>query len=348
MEHVSVMEWAEMRLQFLITILALVVLDFVVMSTYVTKGFSSTMMRYYGAKIAVHTAAGMTLLAVGVAGLAASLPADLAYSLPFGCWLDVVRVCEIVLGTAVVVAGCTSLALARYTSGYEGYNWAGYSLYTLLWISSGLRLFAPPGSSARPRADPLELSTSSGREMYVCFVVSHAFLFCRIFTVGLKPLGLGFKMTYAVGTAVATLVTLVIAYGKWGAQAWGASNVACLLVQLSGAGDWIHARGVRAIAGKSKKKTSGEEFPSGGSVCMFATAQLPAGGGQCRRHLKDAPARRQRACSDVQKHQEEEEEELEAYSAGSISTLRLRAASADAISNLRLRDALAALVPLSQ
>jgi len=246
--------WMDVHGRSMFQVVGLLLLDFLFVGVYATKGFSGTMNRYYGYKIAAHTASGMVLLLAASVGLAAAAFADMdrGWSLPWGSWLRLVRLCEVVLGLSTIAAGATALALARYTSGLKGYNWAGYTLYSLLWISTGLRLLSMPGSSLRAR-EPLEVQNDSHwQDIYTCFVVTHAFIFCRIFTVAFKPLGMGYNITYAVGTAVATLATLAMAYGMWGVQAWAVSNIACVSAEWAGTGEYAHTRGAHNSLASSR------------------------------------------------------------------------------------------------
>ena len=133
-EDMSLMRWVEDKVPCLTSFLFLCVLDVVVMAVYIKKGFSGHLMRWCGAKIAVHTAAGLALLSMRIVGLTLPLPVDVGVDgIPgVATWSDVVRLCEVVLGVAVVVAGTSSLALARHTQGHKGCCWSGCSLYTLL------------------------------------------------------------------------------------------------------------------------------------------------------------------------------------------------------------------------
>eukprot|EP00656_Telonema_subtile_P002547 TRINITY_DN11137_c0_g1_i1.p1 TRINITY_DN11137_c0_g1~~TRINITY_DN11137_c0_g1_i1.p1 ORF type:complete len:271 (-),score=65.32 TRINITY_DN11137_c0_g1_i1:236-1048(-) len=232
--------WLDGKVQCVGTFCVLLLLDISVLSVYIKKGLSPTMTKYYGKKILFHTVACLLLLGIAILAHIVSIPADVNSEWH---WAMLLRVCEGCIGLCVVVAGGSSLALARHTSGYEGFNWAGYTMYTLLWIYTGLALFTDPATREKEKYE------GSGHSVYECWVISHAFLFCRIFTMALKPLNDvlgGPKMVYAVGTSIATLVPLAIAYDWHGFQCWAVSIVVCIAVEVSGAGDWIHVRGKKS------------------------------------------------------------------------------------------------------
>ena len=183
--------WLQGKEQIVVTFSVLLLLDLAVLSVYIKKvlrcpqpltssqGLSPKMTKYYGKKILVHLFGCLLLLGTAVLAHLVSILVDVN---PTWYWSLLLRACEGCVGLCVVAAGGSALALAQHTSGLEGFCWVGYTMYTLLWIYTGLALFTDPATREKEKYE------GSGHLVYECWVISHAFLFCRIFTMALKPL----------------------------------------------------------------------------------------------------------------------------------------------------------------
>ncbi|CAB9508218.1 expressed unknown protein [Seminavis robusta] len=247
------------------TILILLSLDATVMTAYVRKGLSPHMATYYGRlKIQAHILAGTSLILVGlvaVLGSSALLAVDTTMD-SLKKFRAAVHVCQVSFGLLVVIAGVSSILLARHTSGHPGFNMCGYTLYALLWIYTGMHVLSDSFSLVQD--DGMNDEVSAGHPVYESWVIGHAFLFCRIFTILLKPLedvlG-GKKMVYSVGTSIATLVPILLVF-DWqeGTVIWAVSICACLVAQKMGLGVW-HARSSKK--GGLKREVALSEFARG-------------------------------------------------------------------------------------
>lgn len=214
-------------------------LDAAVMSVYIKLGLSHGMSSKYGrVKIVGHTVAGAGLLLTGIAAL-------LAYELG---WSGLGSALSFAQGTCVVACAVGALALARHTSGYEGFNWLGYTLYSILLIAAGARVLAAAATgSTHACANRNRVPSPSGCDarvdVYDSWVLTHAFLFCRLCVTAVHKLSshwLGEKARYSVGTAIATLIPLALTHGAAGAMLWYYSVLLCVIAEAAGVGRLVH------------------------------------------------------------------------------------------------------------
>jgi hypothetical protein len=213
--------------------LTLLFLDLLVMQPYVRKGFSRAMALYYGhTTIWTHVSASIAVLifhclAMGMAAL--------------GDKFGLLRLTEGLLGVCVLVAAAASSRLASFTSGHEAFCWCGYLTYSGLWAYCGIMLLVSPEN--RPD-NPAYGKNFRGQAVFDCWVITHAFLFCRIFTIALKPLNLSAKMTYSLGTFVAVWICVMLRFGwKTGSLLVAAAFPPFAILHYLGFGEFVHVNG---------------------------------------------------------------------------------------------------------
>lgn len=209
----------------IIVFIAFVVGDLLVLKPYIGAGSGGHLgRRYPTVSFWTHVGGGLGALAFGAIALTAFL-----FEQPrAGAMVAVAQ------GVAVVVfAGTFALPLSRHTLGLKGFNLVGYVSYTLMWIFSGLLLISAP----------------SIERAYACFVLTHAYLTCRVFVAGLRWLWprltgqrIDADLNYSIATSIAAMIPLVLAWGEKGLLAFLASTgVAVVLHALGFSSPW-HAR----------------------------------------------------------------------------------------------------------
>lgn len=172
----------------------------------------------------MHVAGGLGALAFGLLAIGGFMLGATAFAAG----------AAILQGLSVVVfAGTFALPLSRHTLGLKGFNLVGYVSYTLMWIFSGLLL----------------LSTPTLSNAYACFVLTHAYLTCRVFVAGLRwawPKLAGERISpdlnYSIATSVASMIPLVLAWGEVGLALFTASMVLALGLHALGFSSPWHAR----------------------------------------------------------------------------------------------------------
>lgn len=204
--------------------------DVLVIRAYLGSSPERGKKRYPRRSFLIHVLAGVGALLLGALAL-------LAYS----CGLDRLgAIAAVGQGLAVAFfAGIFALPMSRHTSGFPGFNLVGYVLYTVAWIASGLLLMWAPGI----------------RSAYVCFVLTHAYLTCRVLVWvvehgGERLLGRAPRPepAYSVATTIAALIPLTLAWGTFGVAWHMASVTVAIALQHAGiSGPW-HANHPRARA----------------------------------------------------------------------------------------------------
>jgi len=246
-------------------------LDWAVMAAYIKLGLSRGMaLRYGQKKIVAHTLAGLGLLLSGVVAVSAE-------ALGF---FRVAQAMHLLLGVTAVVNGAGALALAPYTSGVEGYNWFGYSAYSVLFINTGLKVLWTPITGAHAGTSGVSLA-------YQCWVVAHAYLFCRLFVTAVHKTCsslLKERMRYAVGTSIASAFSLFLAYGTPGLSVGLLGWVLSIVFDLAGVGKLVHVN----FRKKSKSRKTANFEPGYVGICTgMATGRTE----ECpsRRTVKRSP-----------------------------------------------------------
>lgn len=180
-------------------VLALILGDALVLRAYLRPDETRAKKRYPKRSFMIHALGGLAALVLGALAV-------LAHG--FGLQ-TMASVCGLGQGVAVALfAGLFALPMARHTSGFPGFNLVGYVLYTLAWIVSALLLLWKP----------------SAHTAYACFVLTHAYLTCRIMVwliergwERLRGQPLGAELAYSIATAIAALIPLALAWGWIGA-----------------------------------------------------------------------------------------------------------------------------------
>ncbi len=206
--------------------IALCIGDALVLRAYVGphQGGSSLGRRYPKLSFFTHVFGGLGSLAFGALAI-------LAYAANYD---TVGQVTAIGQGLAVIFfTGFFAFPLARHTLGFKGFNLVGYVGYTIGWIVSGFLAVAYPGPQTA----------------FACFVLTHAYLTCRIFVYALrvgwqKLTGkrLSPDMNYSIATNIAAMIPLVIAWELKGFAAYVIITTVSLALHMLGISSPWHAR----------------------------------------------------------------------------------------------------------
>lgn len=181
--------------------------DVAIMGAYV--GERGETVKTYGKTFKVHVYGGLACVLFGALAL-----------LLFSLKMTTLGVAATwVQGASILaLAGPAAFPLARYTSGLKGFNMLGYMGYTLAWLFSGLSLLWAPSLQAA----------------YAAYVLTHAFLTCRIFVMGFEWVYKRWvghapdpSWNYSIATSIAAMIPLILAWGKIG--------VACFIAIWGGA-----------------------------------------------------------------------------------------------------------------
>lgn len=190
----------------------LTITDCAIMSAYI--GERGHQIRKYGRTFWAHVFGGLSSVIFGAFALALFF-----IGLPL-----LATLAAILQGFSIILfAGPFAFPLARYTSGLKGFNMMGYMGYTLAWLYSGVCIVWAP----------------SIETVYIGYVLTHAFLTCRIFVRGFEWAWTKWSgnepdpaWNYTLATSVAALIPMVLAYGMTGALYYMAVYIPAMLAHF--------------------------------------------------------------------------------------------------------------------
>lgn len=178
-------------------VLALTLTDCIIMGAYV--GERGEAVKNYGRTFKLHVYGGLSCVGFGALAL-------LFFSLGM---TTLGSVAAVIQGLSILaLAAPAAFPLARYTSGLKGFNMLGYMGYTLAWLYSGLCLLWLP----------------SLKTVYAAYILTHAFLTCRLFVKGFEWAYTRWagkapdaSWNYSIATSVAAFLPMALAWGATGA-----------------------------------------------------------------------------------------------------------------------------------